>query len=342
MIRDYMHAGIAQFDNLQILNFKTTFNEVFVHNGTVLLANLGKNARKIKMSVVPSIPIHRTVSGDYFYWYTTPLMNYYHCINDGLGPIYNYLQLKEQNPKLKFMLNPDPRTIAVHPPFVTELLDLLNIEYEFSDENCLYEHVYFSDTLVQDVSGKRCRPSAGVYEMADKLIQVSRSLYPDVPHHDKVYLSRRAHANPLNDRKTVIGEDNTIKRGITNEDDLVDILTGLGYTEVFGENYNLGEKISMFSHMTKYISTAGAGVTNILWRMGQTLSVGGIHTPGFPFPSKSHNRHIVVGAPWMDGVDISLYSGKVLFVDPAAGLQDYNNPWYVDNLEKFKSWAASI
>ena len=45
--------------------------------------------------------------------------------------------------------------------------------------------------------------------------------------------------------------------------------------------------------MTKYISTAGAGVTNILWRINKDINVGGIHTPGFPFPSENHNRHIV-------------------------------------------------
>ena len=53
----------------------------------------------------------------------------------------------------------------------------------------------------------------------------------------KIYLSRRAHANPLANRKTVIGEDNTVKRGLTNEDEVVEILKELGYVEVFGENY---------------------------------------------------------------------------------------------------------
>jgi hypothetical protein len=97
----------------------------------------------------------------------------------------------------------------------------------------------------------------------------------------------------------------------------------------------------MFSRMNKYISTAGAGVTNILWRIGQPLNVGGIHTPGFPFPDPDHSRHICTGVP-MQGANINLYSGAVRFVDEEAGLKNYNSPWYVNNLVAFRKWAESI
>ena len=107
-----------------------------------------------------------------------------------------------------------------------------------------------------------------------------------------IYISRRAHANPLANRKQVLGEDNTVKRGLTNEDSVVEILTALGYDEIFGENLTLAEKIVTFNSMQKYISTAGAGVANILWTMPNPVSVGGIHTPGFPFPSNDHATHI--------------------------------------------------
>jgi len=344
MIRDYMQDGIARFDQLQILNFNTSPKmEVFVHKGNHIPAHLGKGAGAItKNFQKPAfVPIYRDAPGEYFYWYTFPLMNYYHCINDGLGPVYNYLQLKESKPDLKFMLNVNPRGIDVHPPFVTEVLDLLDIEYEFTNENYLYETVYFSDTLVQNENGKRCRPADGVYEMIRKLVETSRRKYPNVITHDNIYLSRRAHANPLNNRKAVIGEDNTVKRGITNEDEIVEILRDLGYAEVFGENYSLGEKISMFSRMNKYISTAGAGVTNILWRIGQPLNVGGIHTPGFGFPVQSHSRHICTHPIHIRSI-IDCYPGKVCFVDEEQGRSNYNSPWYINNLEAFKQWASTI
>ena len=342
MIRDLMNNDVAQFNNLQILDFKRSKQvEIFIHNGTPLLAALGKNAGTVKVTPPAKVKVKHHAKGEYFYWYTFPLMNYYHCINDGLGPIYKYLELKQDNPDLKFMLNKDPRKIDTHPPFVLELLDLLDIEYEFSNENCSYERVYFADTLVQHPNGSRSRPKDGVYEMIRKLVKVSRDRYPDVTVHNKVYLSRRAHANPLNDRKEIIGEDNTVKRGITNEDGMVEILQDLGYSEVFGENYNLGEKISMFSRMDKYISTAGAGVTNILWRIDQPLAVGGIHSPGFPFPGPKHNRHICTG-PQMKDSHINIYPGKVRFVNEDPNIRKYNHPWYIDNLKEFRKWAKSV
>ena len=347
LVTTFFKNQIAEFDNLQILNLCTSRKaEVFLHNGNPIIAAMGKNSSRVEKIInnTPFIVKVKThAPGEYFYWYTSPLRNYYHCINDGLGPIHNYLQLKQQKPDLKFILNPHTRKNGTtQPPFVTELLDLLDIEYEFSDENCSYERVYFSDTLVNDVENRaRIRPPSSVYDIIRKLVKVSRERYPDVPVYDKVYLSRRAHANPLNDRKLIIGEDNTVKRGITNEDDMVKILLGLGYAEVFGENYNLGEKISMFSRMEKYISTAGAGVTNMLWRIDQPLAVGGIHSPGFPFPGPAHSRHICT-SPQMKDSHINIYPGAVRFVDETLSNHDYNRPWYVNNLEAFSQWATQL
>lgn len=156
----------------------------------------------------------------------------------------------------------------------------------------------------------------------------------------KVYISRRAHANPLANRKTVIGEDNTVKRGLTNEDAVVEILTSLGYDEIFGENLTLAEKIVTFNSMQKYISTAGAGVANILWTMPNPCSVGGIHTPGFPFPSNDHATHICTGPELRS--TINCYKGKVVFEDPSAGARNYNSPWRINNLTAFREWAQQI
>ncbi|MBL6771321.1 MAG: glycosyltransferase family 61 protein [Rhizobiales bacterium] len=343
MIRNHFNSeGIGELHNLQVLNF-TSKVEWFIHMDQAIPYHLGKNQSFLAGKPPPEQPkVKQYADGIYFYWYTFPLMNYYHCINDGLGPLYNYLKLRAQYPNIKLMLNPLARTLDKHPPFVTELLELLDIDYRYSDENTQYSHVFFSDTLCNDpVTGKRCPPDNRIYSLIQKLVTVSRQRYPDVPAHDKVYLSRRAHANPLRNRKDVIGEDNTVKRGLVNEDSIVDILKALGYTEVFGENYNLGEKISMFSNMTKYISTAGAGVTNILWRINRDLSVGGIHTPGFPFPSGDHNRHIVAQSPYMNKTSIDLYKGEVVFEDPQP-TKGYNHPWRITNLDAFRKWAETI
>ena len=204
----------------------------------------------------------------------------------------------------------------------------------------MYDTVYFGDTLNQDHKGTRQTPADRQYELIAQLIEISKQR-ATAPQYDAVYLSRRAHANPMNNRKDVIGEDNTVKRGLTNEDDVVEVLQNLGYTEVFGENYSLAEKIVLFNGMKKYISTAGAGVTNILWTMPNAVSVGGIHTPGFPFPGPNHGRHICCNKKYIQAT-INNYPGAVRFHDPDAGARNYNNPWYINNMDAFTKWAETI
>ena len=79
----------------------------------------------------------------------------------------------------------------------------------------------------------------------------------------------------------------------------------------------------------------------MLWVRDHNVKVGGIHTPGFPFPGNSHNRHICAHRPYCKAT-IDIYPGKVLFVDPEAGAKNYNNPWYINDLGSFKTWATNI
>mgnify|MGYP007000373656 len=81
---------------------------------------------------------------------------------------------------------------------------------------------------------KRCRVPVEQYDLLRECIRIAKMRAPAAPSlsEGKVYISRRAHANPLRDRKHIVGEDNTIKRGLTNEDAVVEILTELGYDEI--------------------------------------------------------------------------------------------------------------
>ena len=342
-VRSLITNNVIRFQNVQIHDLADTKVEVFTVGDENYLMHIGKGASQMAKSVVAPKPtsIESAKLGNYYYWYTIPLHNYYHCILDGIGQLSWYFELRKQIPNLKLVLNATPKPPLVkHPPFVTELLDLFDIEYEYSDCNAIYDTVYFGLTLGQDSNGKRIRPHDRQYELIRELIDRAKDRVT-VPQFDRIYLSRRAHANPLNNRKDIIGEDNTVKRGITNEDEIVDILSSLGYTEVFGENYTLAEKIVLFNGMKKYISSAGAGVTNILWSMPNPLSVGGIHSPGFGFPVQNHNIHICTHPDQLKAT-INCYPGKVCFVDEQAGAKDYNSPWYVNNLEAFRKWAATI
>jgi hypothetical protein len=348
MIRERMQNGIARLQNCQIMDLARTKQEFFLLNGDELVpASLGKNAKALvnNHKNIGSVPCDckGVKLGNYYYWYTLPLVNYYHLLLDGVGHLASYFALKKELPDLKLLLNQSPRPkggVVKHPPFVTELLALFDIDWEYTDENIMYDTVYYGDTLGQHPNGKRRTPDDLQYKLLQHLIDTAKQR-ATAPQYDKIYLSRRAHANPQNNRKDLIGEDNTVKRGLTNEDDVVNILKGLGYTEVFGENYSLAEKIVLFNGMKKYISTAGAGVANMLWTMPNSVSVGGIHTPGFPFPSDKHASHICTNKRFVNA-PIGLYPGKVCFVDEVQGAKNYNSPWYINNLDAFSKWAATI
>ena len=344
MIRQYMTNGIAKFSNAQIYQHTNTSKVELMRVGQDLIPlDLGKNASRLYASTItaPDIPIKQLREGAYFYWWSKPLINYYHLMLDGVGCLWHYFELHKTIPNIKLLLNQTPRSgINKYPPFVFELLNLLDIDYELTDDTHQYESLYFGDTLCQDKQGKRQKPRAEQYELLERIIRRAHSSVHDVPQHEKIYLSRRTRANPRY-TKDLIGEDNTQKRGLINEDEVVEILSKLGYTEVFGENYTLAEKIVLFGGMSKYISSAGAGVTNILWVRNQDVHVGGIHSAGFPFPGNNHSRHICTQRPYSRAI-ISTYHGKVLFVDEKQGLKNYNSPWYINNLDAFAKWAETI
>lgn len=344
MIREFLNNGIAKFEHVQIPSLARSKYELFVTPQSIIPVHLGKNARDVVHdSNDVSVPVSGHRTGEYFYLYTIPLYNYYHLLLDGVGCLTRYFELQESRPSLKLLVNESPRRkggVTTHPPFVSELLDLLDIDWEYTDESVTYQTVYFGDTQGQLSNGRRCTPRDPQYHLLNRLISRATAR-TTAPVYNKIYLSRRAHANPINNRKQIVGEDNTVKRGLTNEDEVVEILNELGYTEVFGENFTLAEKIVMFHNIKKYISTAGAGVANILWSMPHHISVGGIHTPGFPFPSDKHDRHICTNKKWVNAT-INLYKGKVRFIDPAAGQKNYNNPWYIKDLSLFRNWATTI
>lgn len=343
MIRQFMHNGIAGFNHVQITSLASSKHEMFITEDRIIPIHLGKNADKIVFENKVDLPVTGHRKGEYFYLYTIPLYNYYHMLLDSVGCLTRYFELKESRPNLKLLVNESPLRkggVKKHPPFVAELLDLLDIEWEYTDQTVTYETVYFGDTQGQDKNGKRITPRDIQYQLLHRIIDRAKSR-AIAPKHANVYLSRRAHANPLNNRKDILGEDNTVKRGLTNEDEVVDILSSLGYAEVFGENYTLAEKIVLFNGMQKYISTAGAGVANILWSMPKSIQVGGISTPGFPFPREDHPRHICCNKKWVHAT-INMYPHEVLFIDPAAGALNYNNPWYIKNLDLFRDWASRI
>ena len=190
-IRNHLKKGIAHFDHAQIIDFKRYGVEIIKKDKPVLV-DLGKNATRVIPPKDVDVAWNGVVQrGKYFYWYSKPLHNYYNTILDSLGCLFYYFELKFDNPDLKLLLNKNHPKLNNWPPFVREVLDLLNIEYEFTDEHTVYENVYFGDTLNQSPTGARISPKPGQFLMIDGLVRAAKALKLDVPQHDNIYISRR-------------------------------------------------------------------------------------------------------------------------------------------------------
>ena len=135
-IREHLYSGncqiipetgtaIASFSNAKIFDNKP--HEVILSANTLWNLNLGKNAGATEKSFkkwelqlsTPDYYWDRIKEGNFFYWYSKPLENYYHTILDGLGHLWHYIWLKKQIPDLKLLVNVKPYgKINVYPPFV--------------------------------------------------------------------------------------------------------------------------------------------------------------------------------------------------------------------------------
>ena len=332
--KDYMTNGIAHFRNSQILDHKEHKVEIIVSDKPIVV-DLGKNYLCQKPNY-KAIPLNGDLKkGNYFYLYSKPLQNYYHTIIDSLGCLFYYFELKKSIPDLKLLINKNHKNINVWPPFVKEMLDLLGLSFKLTNQHCLYENIYLGDVLNNgpcSTGGKRAIKQE-YFPMLEKLVESALSKKLDVPIYDNIYISRRTKYNP-NYSKDLIGEDNTQKRQCVNEDEVVDILRGYGFQEVFGENYTLAEKITMFHHMKKYVTFSGAGITNTFFRRGGVI--GGISSPNFRFPVRK--REHLVNSKYFKNIIRAFHETSV--IDTNA--RKYNNPWKIDNLDNFSKWAKEL
>ena len=334
-IRQHLKEGIARFSHAQIPDYKT-FGVEIIKTSEPIMVELGKNADKVKPPVWQDVPWSGVIKKrEYFYWYSKPLHNYYHTLLDSLGCLFHYFHLKYDYPNLKLLVNRNHANLNTWPPYVKELLELLNIEYEYTEYSSVYETLFFGATLNQNDQGVRIQPKPGQFMILMQLINSALDLKLDVPRFDNIYISRRTQHNPVYS-KDIIGEDNTKKRGNVDEDKVVDILEDLNFHEVFGENYSLAEQITMFHHMKKYVTQSGAGITNTFYRKSGVI--GGIGSPGLEFPDKAkHGRHMIYNQHYDNKVSIF---NDTSFVDPSS--KKYNNPFKINNIDNFAKWAKEL
>lgn len=197
----------------------------------------------------------------YYFIYNTE--NYYHFIYDTLPYLYLYLKMKDKNTNLKLVINYNKNKDRLL-NFVKETYELLNIKDKdiiLHNKKNKYKKVYLSNSFTHD-GLSNFPPRKEIYEIYDILIKNSLINYKNDKKYDKIYISRRTWINKQTDN---IGTNYTTRRKLTNEDYVVDKLVNYGFTELFGENYSMKEKIQIFNSAKIVIGAIGGTITNTIF-----------------------------------------------------------------------------
>ncbi len=199
----------------------------------------------------------------FFFVYNTD--NYFHFLYDTLPYLISFIKLKALVPNLKLLMQyPNEQKQTLY-PFVTEFLEILNIEYIILDSETMYNTVYISNSYTHDIDSN-LPPRQEIYEFYQNIAQTVKSTY-NVTTPPKIYVSRRTWVH--ND-KSNIGTDYTTRRVLVNETELVNALARDGYVEVFTEKLSTAEKIAYFANATHVAGAIGGGISNVLFSSSHT------------------------------------------------------------------------
>jgi len=196
----------------------------------------------------------------FFFIYNTD--NYYHFIYDTLPYLITYKYLKTYM-NIKLLMNfPNCQTLKFY-DFVNEFLNILNITTDdiiIASPHTLY-NIYISTSYTHDINSN-LPPRKEIYllykEIYDKIS--NKIIVNNFP--SKIYISRRTW---IHNDFTNIGTNYTSKRIMTNETELVNYLTSLGYSEIFTEKLSTIDKILMFNNASDVIGSIGGGISNVLF-----------------------------------------------------------------------------
>lgn len=199
----------------------------------------------------------------YFFIYNTD--NYYHFIYDTLPYLHTYLRLRKVYPNLKLVMNYNATRTSLL-PFVKESLELLDIQESdiiIHQPHNVYRTMYVGNSLTHDGLSQQ-PPRKEIFDVYQTMVANAFSRGGQkVEGHEKIYISRRTWLNPnVTDN---IGTNYTTRRRLMNEDDLVETLERKGFTECFGENYSMIEKILLFHRARVVVGAIGGTITNCVF-----------------------------------------------------------------------------
>ncbi len=199
------------------------------------------------------------------FFFNYNLDNYYHFLYDSLPNLYSYIFLKKHLPELKIILY-YPEQKKKFCKFVYEFLELLDIQIDdiiIFDENTIYKNIYITTSYTHDFDSN-LPPRKEIFELYQLLIKKALQLYSNnsIKLPTKIYISRRTW---IHNKLDNIGTNYTTRRKLTNEDELVALLTSKGFTEIFTENLDTIQKINLFYNAKYIVGAIGGGISNSIF-----------------------------------------------------------------------------
>jgi len=213
----------------------------------------------------------------FFFVYNTD--NYYHFVYDTLPYLISYLHLRKTEPRLKLLMNYPNSVRTTQYNFVTELLEILNInsdDIKVVRDDTVYKTLYISDSYTHGIDSN-LPPRYEVYKLYNTITEQVLQNNNSTGIISNIYVSRRSwlHGNLSN-----IGTDYTTRRRLVNEDELINYLQKNKYQEVFTETLTTIEKIFLFANARYVVGAIGGGLCNVLYSNNKCNLIS-LNSPGF-------------------------------------------------------------
>ena len=269
--------NVYKMCNLHLTGYSLYYPNVLLKNNNKLILpvlektmslNCGSiyEEENMKYNYTSNKILYTNTSPLFFFIYNTD--NYFHFLYDTLPYLISYLNLKEEIPNIKLLMQyPNPQKKKFY-PFVIEFLELLNIEKKdivIANIETNYECVYISTSYTHDFDSN-LPPRKEIYDLYKNIVNnVKKNNNIETP--EKIYISRRTW---LHNDFSNIGTNYTTRRKLINEDELVEKLLKDNYVEVFTEKLTTIEKILYFSNATHVVGAIGGGISNVLFSRPST------------------------------------------------------------------------
>jgi capsular polysaccharide biosynthesis protein len=267
--------NLYDLKNCQFNDSKTFYPDVLIYSNfynsnynpinETIMSLKNQNINKTKETKLKNNKFKENNPVFYFIYNTE---NYYHFIYDTLPYLITYNKVKTQIPNLKLLINyPNQKTKHTY-RFVLEFLNLIGIndtELIYVDDETIYDNIYISSSYTHGYDSN-LPPREEIYDFFREIVQSNvKNFKSDTP--KKIYISRRSW---LHNDYSNIGTNYTLKRRMSNEDELVNLLVKEGYEEIFTENLTTIEKLNLFYNAKSVIGAIGGGLCNVLFSKQDT------------------------------------------------------------------------